>query len=170
MTKTELWKRTGFSLKAGVALNVSGQEDSGAGLVWGLRRSASAGRSCSGQVRDGESFGRSPLGLARLQEASGIPPIFFFFVGVFLPCFYLSLFFKKITPRPDGAVLFLEAGPGRDASFPPTTTISVLIHGTQVGREKREKKDVKGDLEDSPLPLPEASKQQGPVCIREQLR
>lgn len=77
MTKTELWKRTGFSLKAGVALNVSGQEDSGAGLVWGLRRSASAGRSCSGQVRDGESFGCSPLGLARLQEASGIQPIFF---------------------------------------------------------------------------------------------
>lgn len=98
MTKTELWKRTGFSLKAGVALNVSGQEDSGTGLVWGLRRSASAGRSCSGQVRDGESFGCSPLGLARLQEASGIPPIFFFFVGVFLPCFYFSLFFKKSPP------------------------------------------------------------------------
>lgn len=43
------------------------------------------------EVRGGESFRRSPLGLARLQEASGIPPIFF--VGVFLSCFYLSLFF-----------------------------------------------------------------------------
>lgn len=168
MTKTELWKRTGFSLKAGVALNVSGQEDSGTGLVWGLRRSASAGRSCSGQVRDGESFGRSPLGLPRLQEASGIQPIFF--LWEFSCPVSTSLSFLKNHPQARWSCPFPGSWPWEGCQLPPTTTISVLIHGTQVGREKREKKDVKGDLEDSPLPLPEASKQQGPVCIREQLR
>lgn len=74
------------------------------------------------EVRDGESFRRSPLGLARLQEASGIPPIFF--LWEFSCPVSTSLSFFKITLRPDGAVLFLEAVPGRDASFPPPPTPS----------------------------------------------
>lgn len=98
------------------------------------------------------------------------PTNFFFFCGSFLALFLLLSLFKKNHPQARWSCPFPGSWPWEGCQLPPTTTISVLIHGTQVGREKREKKDVKGDLEDSPLPLPEASKQQGPVCIREQLR
>lgn len=48
--------------------------------------------------------------------------------------------------------------------MPAPPPISVLIHGTQVGREKREKKDGKGDLEDSPLPPSRGLQTAGP-CL-----
>lgn len=39
-TKTVLCKRAGLSLKEGIALGVSGQEETGAGLAWGLHQLA----------------------------------------------------------------------------------------------------------------------------------